>query len=87
MRAAILTTNMKDALDSAFLRRIRFIVHFPFPDLAAREEIWRGIFPDQTPTQELAIGKLARLKSPVATSATSLSTQRSLLRTRTSLCQ
>src|SRR4029077_10415118 len=46
---AILTTNQKKALDSGFLRRIRFIVHFPFPDLAAREEIWRGIFPDQTP--------------------------------------
>ncbi|HJW38673.1 MAG TPA: ATP-binding protein [Candidatus Udaeobacter sp.] len=58
---AILTTNMKEALDSAFLRRIRFIVHFPFPDLAAREEIWRRIFPDQTPTEELAIDKLARL--------------------------
>ena len=28
---AILTTNQKDALDSAFLRRIRFIVQFPFP--------------------------------------------------------
>ena len=29
---AILTTNMKSALDTAFLRRIRFIVTFPFPD-------------------------------------------------------
>jgi hypothetical protein len=58
---AILTTNMKEALDSAFLRRIRFIVQFPFPDLTAREEIWRGMFPAQTPTQELAINKLARL--------------------------
>jgi ATPase family associated with various cellular activities (AAA) len=58
---AILTTNMKEALDPAFLRRIRFIVHFPFPDLAGREEIWRGIFPAQTPTEELAIDKLARL--------------------------
>jgi ATPase family associated with various cellular activities (AAA) len=58
---AILTTNMKEAIDNAFLRRIRFIVQFPFPDLAAREEIWRRIFPDQTPTEELAIDKLARL--------------------------
>ncbi len=32
---AILTTNMKDALDTAFLRRIRFVVTFPFPDAAA----------------------------------------------------
>ena len=29
---AILTSNLKDALDSAFLRRIRFAVNFPFPD-------------------------------------------------------
>ena len=29
---AILTTNMKSALDAAFLRRIRFVVQFPFPD-------------------------------------------------------
>jgi hypothetical protein len=58
---AILTTNMKEALDDAFVRRIRFIVHFPFPDLAAREEIWRRIFPAQTPTEQLAIDKLARL--------------------------
>ena len=42
---AILTTNMKKALDTAFLRRIRFIVHFPFPDVAARAEIWQRIFP------------------------------------------
>jgi len=28
---AILATNMKSALDQAFLRRLRFIVNFPFP--------------------------------------------------------
>ena len=33
----ILTTNMKSALDRAFLRRIRYVVQFPFPDAAARE--------------------------------------------------
>ena len=47
---AILTSNMKDALDTAFLRRIRFIVNFPFPDAAQRAEIWRRIFPAATPT-------------------------------------
>ncbi len=31
---AILTTNLKSALDSAFLRRLRFVVQFPFPDAA-----------------------------------------------------
>ena len=58
---AILTTNLKSALDTAFLRRIRFIVHFPFPDAAQRAEIWRRIFPVETPTENLDAGKLARL--------------------------
>jgi hypothetical protein len=58
---AILTTNMKSALDTAFLRRIRFVVQFPFPDVAQRAEIWRRIFPPDTPTTGLDVGKLARL--------------------------
>jgi AAA+ superfamily predicted ATPase len=58
---AILTTNMKEALDPAFLRRLRFIVQFPFPDQAQRAEIWRRIFPAKTPTDSLEIEKLARL--------------------------
>ena len=58
---AILTTNMKQALDTAFLRRIRFVVQFPFPDAAQRAEIWRRIFPSQTPTESLDAARLARL--------------------------
>jgi ATP-dependent 26S proteasome regulatory subunit len=58
---AILTTNMKNALDPAFMRRIRFIVHFPFPDAAQRAEIWRRIFPAAAPTNGLSVEKLARL--------------------------
>jgi hypothetical protein len=58
---AILTTNLKSALDTAFLRRIRFILHFPFPDAAQRAEIWRRIFPSETPTDNLDHRKLARL--------------------------
>jgi ATP-dependent 26S proteasome regulatory subunit len=58
---AVLTTNMKNALDAAFLRRIRFIVQFPFPDAAQRAKIWRRIFPATTPTEGLDFGKLARL--------------------------
>ncbi|MDQ3254699.1 MAG: ATP-binding protein, partial [Acidobacteriota bacterium] len=58
---AILTTNMKSALDPAFLRRIRFVVPFPFPDVAERAEIWRRVFPRATPTEELNFDKLARL--------------------------
>jgi hypothetical protein len=58
---AILTTNMKDALDPAFLRRIRFVVQFPFPDAAERIEIWRRMLPAQMPVDELDVNKLAKL--------------------------
>ncbi len=58
---AILTTNMKEALDPAFLRRIRFVVQFPFPDAEGRAEIWRRVFPEQTPTEGLDAQQLARL--------------------------
>jgi hypothetical protein len=58
---AILTTNLRSALDTAFLRRLRFIVPFPFPDAAQRLEIWRRIFPPATPTEHLNLTQLARL--------------------------
>ncbi|MEM1310334.1 MAG: ATP-binding protein, partial [Cyanobacteria bacterium P01_H01_bin.153] len=58
---AILTTNLPDAIDPAFLRRIRFIIQFPFPDVAQRTRIWQRMFPRQTPTDGLDFRKLARL--------------------------
>jgi len=58
---SILTTNLKALLDTAFLRRIRFVVQFPFPDLAQRAEIWRRIFPEPLPREPLKIEQLARL--------------------------
>jgi hypothetical protein len=61
---AILTSNMKNALDPAFLRRIRFMVHFPFPDGAQRAEIWRQMFPPAMPVSGLEFDKLARLAMP-----------------------
>src|SRR5439155_5803606 len=61
---AILTTNAKAALDRAFYRRLRFVVAFPFPDLAHRERIWRSAFPDTAPTEGLDYSRLARLHMP-----------------------
>jgi SpoVK/Ycf46/Vps4 family AAA+-type ATPase len=58
---AILTTNLKQALDSAFVRRLRFIVQFPYPDLGERAQIWEKIFPAATPTERLDFAKLAQL--------------------------
>jgi hypothetical protein len=59
---AILTTNMKSALDRAFLRRIRFVVQFPFPDVQAREELWRRQFPKRAPLNGIDVNALARLQ-------------------------
>ena len=58
---AVLATNMKQALDAAFLRRIRFVVHFPFPDAAMREQIWRRALPSEAPTEGVDMKQLARL--------------------------
>lgn len=58
---AILTTNMKAALDVAFQRRLSFVVQFPFPDQQQRELIWRGVFPKAAPVEQLDCAKLARL--------------------------
>ncbi|RUS92869.1 ATPase [Dulcicalothrix desertica PCC 7102] len=58
---SVLTTNLKSSLDQAFLRRIRFITQFPFPDSTQRAEIWRRIFPKLTPTEGLDYQKLGQL--------------------------
>jgi hypothetical protein len=58
---AVLTTNMKAALDSAFQRRLRFVVTFPFPDNGLREAIWRRMFPPAMPIGEVHYRKLASL--------------------------
>ncbi|MFE7037098.1 ATP-binding protein [Streptomyces sp. NPDC057621] len=58
---AILTTNMKKALDTAFLRRIRFVVDFPFPAEHERAEIWRRVLPPRTPVKGIEPELLAQL--------------------------
>ncbi|HEY9665328.1 MAG TPA: ATP-binding protein, partial [Coleofasciculaceae cyanobacterium] len=45
----ILTTNLRQNLDEAFIRRVRFIIEFPIPDADYRLQIWRGIWPKETP--------------------------------------
>ena len=58
---AILATNMKGALDPAFLRRLRFVINFPFPGVAERGAMWQRAFPSETPTAGLDPDRLARL--------------------------
>jgi hypothetical protein len=58
---AILATNLRNALDRAFLRRLRFVVTFPFPGAEERAEIWRRVFPGETPLRDLDFARLGRL--------------------------
>jgi len=58
---AILATNYKNAMDTAFLRRIRFVINFPFPDEKNREKIWKGSFPKLAPTNGIDFAKLSKL--------------------------
>ena len=44
---AILATNLRQNMDEAFIRRMRFIIEFPFPDEQYRRLIWRTAFPAQ----------------------------------------
>jgi SpoVK/Ycf46/Vps4 family AAA+-type ATPase len=46
---AILATNLRQNLDEAFVRRLRFIVEFPLPDEEHRRRIWEVTFPHEAP--------------------------------------
>jgi SpoVK/Ycf46/Vps4 family AAA+-type ATPase len=57
---AILATNTKSALDQAFMRRLRFIVNFPFPGIPERARIWQRAFPTDTEKDVLDYDRLAK---------------------------
>jgi SpoVK/Ycf46/Vps4 family AAA+-type ATPase len=57
----ILATNLRQNMDDAFVRRLQFIVDFPFPDEAHRRRIWQVHFPDETPRRaDVDLGYLAQ---------------------------
>lgn len=58
---SILTTNLRDNIDEAFLRRLRFIVDFRFPSVAERRAIWASMLPEKVPCAPLDLDVLARL--------------------------
>jgi hypothetical protein len=61
---AILTTNQREAIDSAFLRRLRFVIPFPFPDAPLRVALWQRAFPPAAPIAGIDVHRLARLQLP-----------------------
>ncbi|MCT4621772.1 MAG: ATP-binding protein [Marinisporobacter sp.] len=49
---SIMATNFLQNIDDAFLRRINYIIHFPFPDASFRKQIWEKVFPKATPLSD-----------------------------------
>jgi len=49
---SLLTTNFMQNIDPAFLRRFRFVVHYPIPDVSSRLRIWEGIYPEPVPVSK-----------------------------------
>ena len=59
---AILATNRKQNIDPAFLRRLRYVVEFPFPNRVARDALWRRALSEVTTTEPIDTGRLASLQ-------------------------
>jgi hypothetical protein len=59
---AILATNRRSSLDTAFLRRLRFVIEFPFPLAEDRRRIWERVFPPQAELGAIDCGALSRLE-------------------------
>ena len=79
---AILATNMKSALDTAFMRRLRFIVNFPFPGIPERKRIWERAFPEETEKKVWITSVWRNSTLPAAASRTSPSMRLSWRRER-----
>jgi hypothetical protein len=57
----LLATNMRQNLDDAFTRRLRFLIDFSFPDEAHRLRIWRALVPPRAPlSPDVDFAALAR---------------------------
>jgi hypothetical protein len=65
MGPVILTTNLRNNVDSAFLRRFQLVVDFPAPDAQARAQLWDKLLPQAAPKEEgldlNAVGHAVRL--------------------------
>lgn len=58
----ILATNRRADIDRAFLRRLRFLIEFPFPAADDRQRIWRRAIPSGAPRADIDFGALSRLE-------------------------
>lgn len=56
----ILATNYQKNIDEAFMRRIRYLVHFQMPDETLRRELWQSCFAEETPLEDVDFEFLAK---------------------------
>jgi hypothetical protein len=47
--AVILATNFRRNIDDAFVRRLDFVIDFPFPEAEDRRRIWELLLPEEAP--------------------------------------
>jgi hypothetical protein len=50
--AVILATNFRRNIDDAFVRRLDFVIDFPFPSAEDRSRIWRLVLPSSAPLSD-----------------------------------
>ncbi|HZB76436.1 MAG TPA: ATP-binding protein [Solirubrobacteraceae bacterium] len=50
--AVILATNYRRNIDDAFVRRLDFVIDYPFPEAEDRERIWALVLPDSAPVAD-----------------------------------
>lgn len=56
----ILATNLSQNIDAAFMRRMKFAIHFPFPDAEAREQLYRSMLRGVPAEPELDLRFMAK---------------------------
>jgi SpoVK/Ycf46/Vps4 family AAA+-type ATPase len=59
---AFIAAHEAAELDAAILRRLRFVVNFPFPNVIERQRIWEKVFPPATPLDVLDYESLASIE-------------------------
>ena len=48
----VLATNLKQNIDNAFMRRMKYVIRFDMPDAATRKDIWKGCFSSDIPVAD-----------------------------------
>ena len=56
----ILASNLQKNIDEAFMRRIRYLVHFELPEEEVRKELWKSCFTKEMPKDFIDFDYLAK---------------------------